>query len=569
MVKVTIGLVGLPSAGKSSIINSLLGKRLAQSGVSRTTLESKLYEKMQSDDNVNFNIYDLPGIADIEDKDNNFDKVIFDTIKKCNIVIWVSDIIKSFITNHELKEFTKIQNYINELATKEGIAIQLLIMLSKVDKNLEAGIGHDDDFESCCENQQVSNDEIVDDEETTVIDIYEKVKTKFADIDILCFNAHGRAYHHPNSTPTLKNFVKQYNPVNINTGFNIRKYYDNIPNKNDDTKIKYFLENYVKNKGLTNKEPNVCNTTNIDMPSHLKLYCIKSNCNALDCKNDKCENCSNDKYHFACVPHNGWIKNTHQEHNGDQKWYNTTAINGWHAITCTGNLCNITWKFVKVEKILCKHGYNIKTCMHKHNKLQYEDVAKKFLEVYNSLMLLDNKIKMIKFLLYDNTDSSNDKDLLDIKKENYYDDDWNMICKYIQLDIKICNYLEYYPNPTKNQVYRIIQIGKDLTIYDKLYLYSIASTIKLPDKSQFTVDNIYNLDYFLSAKCFLITTESQTKENEKYTTEIYNNKFQEKIKEIRVQVFGEIENDIDITMIPIAYEKYGLFWKPKIYYIKN
>lgn len=39
-----ITLVGLPSAGKSSIINSLLGKRVAQSGVSRTTTKETLYE---------------------------------------------------------------------------------------------------------------------------------------------------------------------------------------------------------------------------------------------------------------------------------------------------------------------------------------------------------------------------------------------------------------------------------------------------------------------------------------------------------------------------------------------
>ena len=84
-----IALVGLPSAGKSSIINSLIGKRMAQSGVSRTTTEVKLYDNLISDDDIKYKIYDLPGIADIEDKDNNFDTLIFDTIRKCNMVIWV------------------------------------------------------------------------------------------------------------------------------------------------------------------------------------------------------------------------------------------------------------------------------------------------------------------------------------------------------------------------------------------------------------------------------------------------------------------------------------------------
>lgn len=563
MVKVNIGLVGLPSAGKSSIINSLIGKRLAQSGVSRTTLKPALFEKLQSDDKINFNIYDLPGIADIEDKDNNFDKVIFDTIKKCNIVIWVSDIIKAFITNHELKEFTKIQNYINELATKEGIPIQLLIMLSKVDKNLEM-TSRDDDFESCNEAQQIDTDELVDDEDTTIVHIFKNVKDKFKDIDILCFNAHGRSYHHKNSSTTLKNFVKQYNPVNINIEFNIRKYYDNIPNKNDETKINYFLENYIKNRCISLGEK--CNTTNVGIPSSLKLYCIQSKCNALDCKNNKCIDCSNDKYQFACVAHNAWITNNSGIANGSIETYNTTLINGIYANRCTTATCNITWKCEKVDKILCTHGYNIKKCM--YGKLNYEEISKKFMEVYKSLMLLDNKIKMIKFLLYDISEG-NEPDLLGIKKEDYNVDEWNMLCKYVKLDvkmdIKIFNYLEYYSKPTKNQIYRIIQIGKDLTIYDKIYLYSNAETIELLDKSKFIKDNIYNIDYLLSSKCFEITTNTQNEDNKKYTIEIFNTKLLKQVKEIREKVFGELEKDIDITMIPIAYEKYGLFWKPISY----
>jgi small GTP-binding protein len=568
MVKVNIGLVGLPSAGKSSIINSLIGKRLAQSGVSRTTLEAKFYDKLQSDDNINFNIYDLPGIADIEDKDNNFDKVIFDTIKKCNIVIWVSDIIKAFITNHELKEFTKIQNYINELATKEGIPIQLLIMLSKVDKNLEI-TSRDDDYESCNEAQQVDTDELVDDEDTTIVHIFKNVKDKFKDIDILCFNAHGRSYHHKNSSTTLKNFVKQYNPVNMNIEFNIRKYYDNIPNKNDETKINYFLENYIKNISVSLSLGEKCDTTNVGMPSPLKLFCMNSNCNALDCKIENCSNCSNDKYHFACVPHNGWIKNreTNNYNGADINWYNTTVLGGWSANTCTSNACNFGWHLQQIPKILCKHGYNIKKCM--HQKIIFEDVAKKFMEIYKSLMILDNKIKMVKFLLYDSSDTNPDCNLLGCKKEDYNVDEWNMLCKYVNVDIKIFDYLHYYSKPTKNQIYRIIQIGKDLTIFNKLYLYSNAKTIELLDKSKFIKDNINNIDYLLSGKCFEITTNAQTDDNNKYTTEIFNTKLLKQVKEIREKVFGEAEKDIDISMIPIAYEKYGLFWKPIPYSSTN
>jgi len=131
-----IALVGLPSSGKSSIINSLVGKRLAQSGVCRTTTGVKIYPGLVSDDGVKFEIYDLPGIADIEETEYNFDKMIFDTIEKCNLVFWVSDIIKAFITNHEKKEFEKVKNYIDNLTLTKGVAIQFVILLSKVNENI-------------------------------------------------------------------------------------------------------------------------------------------------------------------------------------------------------------------------------------------------------------------------------------------------------------------------------------------------------------------------------------------------------------------------------------------------
>ena len=38
----TVGFVGLPSAGKSTLINALAGRRVLQSGVCRTTTEACL-----------------------------------------------------------------------------------------------------------------------------------------------------------------------------------------------------------------------------------------------------------------------------------------------------------------------------------------------------------------------------------------------------------------------------------------------------------------------------------------------------------------------------------------------
>ena len=77
----TIGLIGLVSTGKSTIINSLIGKRLLQSGVLQTTTHvslighNKIFDildehfyledvKLVSDDGYKFNIVDFIGISD-------------------------------------------------------------------------------------------------------------------------------------------------------------------------------------------------------------------------------------------------------------------------------------------------------------------------------------------------------------------------------------------------------------------------------------------------------------------------------------------------------------------------
>jgi len=546
-----IALVGLPSAGKSSIINSLIGKRMAQSGVSRTTTEVKLYDNLISDDDIKYKIYDLPGIADIEDKDNNFDTLIFDTIRKCNMVIWVSDIIKSFITNHEMKEFEKISNYIKQLGLEEGITIQLIILLSKVDKNL---ITKEEDYESCIENndEESDNDELKCDEETTIIDIYKNIQDKFNDIDIICFNAYGRSYYNKKSSSTLKTFVKQFNPNNINTDFNLKKYYDNIPIIHDNTKINYFIEKQFKN--LLYKE-SICDTNNIDMPDNLILWCNQSNCRAIDCNKKNCTDCNIDKYYFACK-HTHWILNDREERNGNLP--NTTMINGISATHCpSGCRFNFSWFG---SKILCKHGYNFKKCKYMQNNIVY---LEKITKIFNSLYCENNKLKLIKFILYDI--NSIHTDLMRIKVEEYNNDSWNMICRFIKIDIKkYYNYLDNYNDLTLNQIYRLIQISNDLDIYDKLYLYSHPNckTINLSD-TKFICKNIYNTYYFISGNVFILKTINENRYiNFKYSKEIYKTSILKQIKEIRKKVFGDAEDDIDINMIPIAYDKYGLFWNP-------
>jgi small GTP-binding protein len=452
-----IALVGLPSCGKSSIINSLIGKRVAQSGVSRTTTDVKLYEELTSDDNCMFNIYDLPGIADIEDKDNKFDDLIFETIKKCNMVIWVSDIIKAFITNHEMQEFDKIRNYINGLAFNDNLAIQFVVMLSKVDINMDniqinKNIG-----------VTTNTNEILDEEDTTIIDIYNGVKSKLPDIDVVCFNAFGRSYYNKHSSPVLRSFVQSYRPVDVNTGFLINKYKNNIPFIKDVTQL---------------------------------VYCFKN------------------KFRQ-------FLRNNH-----------------------------------------------IKKCI---DTKDYSEIAKIIQNVFDNLCSNISKRKIIKFLLY--IDNSTENDYM-FGMESLYDKKiWNLLCMYIKIDIKPCFKYDIYNKKlcqtyetTPDQIYRFIQIGKDLTLSDKLLLYTLdnCKTIYLAPSISFVRDHIYNLEYYTSGKVFELTNSNYiSKNNEhnyKYTTEIYSTKLLTEIKHIREETYGELENDININMIPIAYEKYGLFW---------
>jgi hypothetical protein len=83
------------------------------------------------------------------------------------------------------------------------------------------------------------------------------------------------------------------------------------------------------------------------------------------------------------------------------------------------------------------------------------------------------------------------------------------------------------------------------------------------------INIVYNLDYYLTGQIFETkennhdgkgNIEKSIATNNKYDTEIYSTKLLQNIKQIRKDLYGEKEDDIDITMIPIAYEKHGLFW---------
>lgn len=473
-----IALVGLPSSGKSSIINSLIGKRMAQSGVSRTTTKPTLYTGLVSDDSIQFDIYDLPGLADIDDSTDKFDTMIYDTIPKCNLVFWVSDINKAFLTNHELDEFNKLKEYIGKISAEKGIGIQLSIILSKMDRNIDHNLEITNssniklkEAEKDTINEYVCNSNLATElgleikEDTTVLDIYTTAKTKFVGTNIICFNAYGRSVYHSSASPTLKKFASQYYPVNINISFNLDVFHTLMPIMSDSAVIQCFVDKFKT-----------------------------------------------------------FIK--------DHKTQDWTRIDT-------------------------------------HIIQQFELFAQYYMDSFNRLHTPDAKKILLNIILHGGKDNPFFRN--EIYGLTYYTQMWNILCIYINLDISA------YVMPNKDemkllscyQLYRLIQIGKDYSNEYKLSLYLLdnCKSIELYNNILFIKANIYDLKYYLSGLVFKakdVHNANNIFNNCMYTKLIYNKHLLTKVKEIRSKVFGPIEDTIDIAMLPIAYEKYGLFWKAEV-----
>jgi GTPase SAR1 family protein len=260
-----VAFVGLPSSGKSTLINSLVHKRLLQSGICRTTTEYKLIDKKVIDDNNNtFNVIDLPGICDSEEHDNKFNDMTYAHITNANLIFWVSDINKAFITTHEVNEFNKLRTFLQKHGDETGTLYDIGIILTKCTENYDIGddkitkpdeidkffdakneenvLDFSDDSSSC-----LSEEEIKDlCEDTNANDVIDKVKTKFNDIKIKLFNAHGRCCHHPKSSKKLIKFIQNLggNPSKNNIKFDISIYNKTYDNRQKDYKYELFEKKF-------------------------------------------------------------------------------------------------------------------------------------------------------------------------------------------------------------------------------------------------------------------------------------------------------------------------------------
>ncbi len=150
---ITVGFAGLPSSGKSTMVNALAGKRVLESGVCRTTTEICLVgsrntvgapkwaaSALRSDDGVEFCALDLPGMCDAEDTSGSFDAVTHEWAAKCDVVVWVTDARTAFLTTHEARAYAALRRAIQEKADEEGTLYQFAIVLAKYDEPAPAAL---------------------------------------------------------------------------------------------------------------------------------------------------------------------------------------------------------------------------------------------------------------------------------------------------------------------------------------------------------------------------------------------------------------------------------------------
>ena len=531
-----IALVGLPSAGKSSAVNALIGRRECVTGATRTTTEKREFKGLKSDDGVDYDLIDLPGLADSEDTSRDFDKLSLETIRGCQLVLWVSDVHKCFISQHELTEFNKISAYIEKLAYDEGISVQLGILVTKIDRTVIAPIKKQPTLVVSAPAAKMPAGkvpaaaqfgELSDDEpETTVLDLYFNLREKMPDSEILPFNAFGRSYHHPAASDKLKAYIsKSSMPSNHNIAFNVQKFADSVDLLADKALVKHCIKSNFED----NLQP-------LYLPNCITFQPCTHNMSQKTCQH--CKDADITKiWHSNAYPL-GKVYKT-----GDAS--KTPITLTWsNLIGCTlefnqqGTQTNYTNNNIG-PSTATPAGYLQNEIYSKSAFVK--DAAAVFVKTFDKLKYDESRRELINFLINGTSYAHNE------------------LARMIKL-----NCAAYLPEmDSADAAFRALTITSDLTLPTRIKIYSkIDYNIRLKDKFVFYSGPIYNPAALNTVLYKPLATEAEYDEINKKSlgTTLYSSKFIAQVKKMRKDAFGADEDDINSAMIPIAYDRYGLFW---------
>ena len=239
----TVCFAGLPSAGKSTTINALAGKRVLESGVCRTTTEPCLVgatntvgaqkwvqTKLESDDGVEFRALDLPGICDAEDASGAFDAVTLEWATKCDVVVWVTDARTAFLTTHEKREYASVRDAIQEKADEDGTLYQFCILLAKYDVSAnDTNTGKDVGVHM---HARFLEGEIrTAREETTIDGSLERVTRTFPETRVVKFSAFARIANSGSETLRALVSARSQSTDGTNAAFDLRWATENLVEK--------------------------------------------------------------------------------------------------------------------------------------------------------------------------------------------------------------------------------------------------------------------------------------------------------------------------------------------------